>query len=863
MGRTRSGVFLVAAAAAALLSPPAQAGTITRDPNPPCCSGALTVRYTAAGGETNNVTFTRVELRTIQIEDVVPITVTAGITDCSNLTATKVQCANLNYQGWNVFVDLGDLGDTSSAAGAFAAYTVDGGDGNDVISGGEGHDSLSGGLGNDTLTGSTGNDILNGGHGNDALQGTIGDDTLDGGPGVDLYLGGDGDDRLINSYSSDDLNGNAGMDTVDYSVVGASYDPSCLPVFDCPIGVHVTFDGVANDGSLDLDMDFGTEPGDNVRDDVEAVIGSPHPDTLNGGVGALNQTFSGIGGNDTINGGGGTDLLRESGGPISVPISMTLAGGTLTGYFGTDTFTAIENVELNGGARDDTIDASAYSGPVTLRGSVGVGGGDGNDRLIGGSGNDTLVGGDACCLYQDSDTLTGGPGDDTLNLGTAFGFDVVEESGDVNFTLTNTQLTGLGTDTFVGTANGAVITGGAGNNVLNASAFASGPVTLDGAGGIDTLTGSPAADALTGGPGNDVIDGAGNAGDRLVETANANMTLSDANLSGPGTGTDSIVNVELATLNGGAGANVLNAAGFSGPVTVNAGAGSDTVTGGSGADTLNGGDGADALNGGDGADALNGGDGADALNGGAAGDTLHGGDGDDTLVGGADAVNDTLDGDAGVNRVAATGDGNFALSNTNLVGQGNDSLVEIQRATLTGGPGDNALNAATFTLGPVILNGEGGADTLLGGSDADTLVGGAGADSYDAGAGADTIQTRDGVTESSIVCGDDADTAVVDTADVTNADCETVSRPDVTAPQTTIGSGPKAKTKARTARLVFFSTEESSTFQCKLDRGPWKACTSPKTYKKLKPGRHVFQVRAKDKAGNVDRTPAKKTWRIL
>ena len=34
-------------------------------------------------------------------------------------------------------------------------------------------------------------------------------------------------------------------------------------------------------------------------------------------------------------------------------------------------------------------------------------------------------------------------------------------------------------------------------------------------------------------------------------------------------------------------------------------------------------------------------------------------------------------------------------------------------------------------------------------------------------------------------------------------------------------------------------------FECKLDTSKWASCKSPKTYKKLKPGKHTFQVRAK------------------
>jgi CSLREA domain-containing protein len=81
---------------------------------------------------------------------------------------------------------------------------------------------------------------------------------------------------------------------------------------------------------------------------------------------------------------------------------------------------------------------------------------------------------------------------------------------------------------------------------------------------------------------------------------------------------------------------------------------------------------------------------------------------------------------------------------------------------------------------------------------------------------------------------------------------------DTKAPTTTITKGPKAKSTSTTARFKFKANEVGSTFQCKLDKGKFKNCRSPKTYKKLKPGKHVFKVRATDKAGNVGRAATKK-----
>ncbi len=82
-------------------------------------------------------------------------------------------------------------------------------------------------------------------------------------------------------------------------------------------------------------------------------------------------------------------------------------------------------------------------------------------------------------------------------------------------------------------------------------------------------------------------------------------------------------------------------------------------------------------------------------------------------------------------------------------------------------------------------------------------------------------------------------------------------------PNTKIKKGPKAKSTATTAKFKFTSTVAGSSFQCKLDKGKFKKCKSPKTYKKLKPGKHSFQVRAVGPTGLVDKTPAKRKFTIL
>ena len=80
----------------------------------------------------------------------------------------------------------------------------------------------------------------------------------------------------------------------------------------------------------------------------------------------------------------------------------------------------VNRVFLNGSSDKDELDASRYSGPVTLQGRGGkdeleggsgddlLFGGDGDDEIEGNAGNDVLVGGDG------KDVLNGGAGDDVL-----------------------------------------------------------------------------------------------------------------------------------------------------------------------------------------------------------------------------------------------------------------------------------------------------------------------------------------------------------------------------------------------------------------------------------------------------------------
>ena len=86
---------------------------------------------------------------------------------------------------------------------------------------------------------------------------------------------------------------------------------------------------------------------------------------------------------------------------------------------------------------------------------------------------------------------------------------------------------------------------------------------------------------------------------------------------------------------------------------------------------------------------------------------------------------------------------------------------------------------------------------------------------------------------------------------------------DKKPPRTAILAGPKARSASRTARFRFDSDELGTQFQCRLDRKPFRSCASPRRYTGLRPGKHVFAVRAIDAAGNADPSPAKRAFRVV
>jgi Ca2+-binding RTX toxin-like protein len=198
----------------------------------------------------------------------------------------------------------GDDGDDvlTGSAGLDRLY---GGDGVDLVNGRGGADYVYGDAGNDTVNGGPGDDVrVSGGDGNDHLYGAAGADYLEDGPGDDQLRGGPGNDSLNSTFffdSGDDAYlGGPGHDRFTY------FCPRC----------RVSIDGVANDGRP------GVGEADNV--DVEAVSTPsripPDPDEGDPGHnygsgrdvlvgGAADETFVSHRGDDRLTGGGGSDRL--------------------------------------------------------------------------------------------------------------------------------------------------------------------------------------------------------------------------------------------------------------------------------------------------------------------------------------------------------------------------------------------------------------------------------------------------------------------------------------------------------------------------------------------------------------------------
>lgn len=580
------------------------------------------------------------------------------------------------------------------------------------------------------------------------LEGNEGNDIIIGGSDADTIYGGPGDDTLTGNGGADNFDAGTGTDTL-------------VEVRDLRwttiTNTHLTFDpSSAVNGDEEVDTLLGIE--------AATITGGPTNNVY--------QIAGWTTGTLTINGSTGDDVLVTS---ASGNVQITASGIVVTGSPATINFSAIENVILQGGAGDDTLDASAFGGRAALFGN------GGNDILKSGAGDDILSGGagdDVIVMHSggplEHDLIGGGDGRDTLDF-SGFSSGVAADLG-----VTGSQV---------------VIAG-----VLTMELPLTDVEILIGGSGGDNLRGNAADNTITGGRGNDIINGSGGS-DTIVEEADASMTLTNASLA-IGSFTDTISNIENAELTGGASGNNINASAFTGTVRLAGGDGNDTLVGGSSNDILIGGAGDDILRGGSGndnylwvADTVLGSDTVDELAGGgrelfdfrgttvdlqidlgttgaqvvhasnlqltltngasiedvvtgSGADTVRGNGLDNTLWGGAGS--DNIDGRGGVNTLFEMRDADMVLTDVSLalsvggVAVETDVLVNIQGAFLVGGAGNNRLDARTFAAGGVILVGQGGDDILAGTKHDDSLSGGDGKDELYGNAGDDSLNGGEG-----------------------------------------------------------------------------------------------------------------------
>lgn len=88
---------------------------------------------------------------------------------------------------------------------------------------------------------------------------------------------------------------------------------------------------------------------------------------------------------------------------------------------------------------------------------------------------------------------------------------------------------------------------------------------------------------------------------------------------------------------------------------------------------------------------------------------------------------------------------------------------------------------------------------------------------------------------------------------------------DTIAPETVLDSTPSPFSNSSGASFAFSGSDSGSgvaSFACSLDGAAFTTCTSPASFGSLAEGQHSLAVRALDRAGNTDASPATFTWLV-
>ncbi|HET7417817.1 MAG TPA: calcium-binding protein [Solirubrobacterales bacterium] len=658
-------------------------------------------------------------------------------------------------------------------------------------------------------------------------------------------------DVIVAPASVEAVKGGGGDDTIIAPVVTAATD--------CPGGCFLGIGSQTFEGGPGNDVVYGERGNDILRggegDDQlfggigdDLLQGGPGNDRLGGGFGA--DSIDGEEGDDYVRGdstidrifdtGGGTDTLSYSTG-VTPGWGDAAAENGVKLELGTIGENARNGVAPNGGGVDE-VETGVFE---TIVGTAFA------DRIVGTGAAETIYGGGG------ADVIEGGGGGDQI-FGGADGDVCVAPGG------TTAECEGA-----VATRNTGKVSVGF---ITPPGATPYAQLYLVGSSGDDSVTATYSTAAVSFGLTSGSFD-ASVADDGGCEVKSATeavcplgaMTLDSLMVAGLG------------------GADTIAVNGFPASTGI-------LLTGGEGGDSLGGRDGDDILvdGQGEGQDVLNALGGDDALTHNGGPDQLNGGDGNDLFL-----SNSVCDGEAVV------GGGGRDNASWARFGEGVAANLETHLAGRPSGGPTPACGAEPLDSLSEIEDLEGSAfeDDFYGDAGANQLLGHPGADAYFAGAGEDSILANSGDADRVIDCGADNDVATIDRpkfGDPAPVECEAVYEADpndfrlrtllpppplvepapvpppkpardARPPRTRIVVGPPSRiVSARKWRRVAFrfnSNEPGSSFRCKLDAKPYRACGSPRAYR-VKAGRHVFRVYAIDPAGNRDATPAAFRFRL-
>ena len=522
---------------------------------------------------------------------------------------------------------------------------------------------------------------------------------------------------------------------------------------------------------------------------------------------------------------------------------------------------SVEQLQLgiNGNPGDDVLDArggAGFLGPLTLTSTKQLVGGDGADHIFAGDGNGWRVEGD-----EGADELVGGPGDDLVQLSFGNDADTADANGGTDNCSYLNHTAGIHVDLRVTAPQD---TGGAGVDALS---------------DCENLTGSTQSDVLIGTSGPNVISGGENLGIQ--------------------TGADTLIGLGGNDgLDGSFGSDTASyAQGSTGPVTVNLGTVGPQNTGGAGTDTITN---------------------TENLVGSEFGDTLTG-DGGANIIDVYDGILDTVDCGGGLDRAVADEAGVDSLAGCETVD--NAPKVSVGAPPADGALINDATPAYSLSADEgaafeVSVDNSGFASCAAS-CEPPPLADGAhtltfravdldenlhpGLNPVSRSVTIDTLAPDvEIVSGPSGVTGDASPTFGFASADAATFECRVDGGPfgACSGPGTahvtgrlddgdhsfsvratdaagnsalagrsfTVADPPDTKLKKPRVRgddvtLKFSSDEQGSTFRCKLDKKKLKRCRSPRKYRGLIEGKHVFTVAAVDAAGNVDPQPARRRFK--